>query len=80
MPQYRLNGLGDQEFERMIQALLKEVIGSGTLTFGPGRDGGREATYSGEAPYPSQSYLRQLHIGNQRPALFGRRFRDHRHD
>jgi hypothetical protein len=55
MPQYRLNGLGDQEFERMIQALLKEIIGSGTITFGAGPDGGREATHSGRAPYPSST-------------------------
>ncbi|TCM46943.1 NACHT domain-containing NTPase [Kribbella sp. VKM Ac-2568] len=53
MPQYRLNSLGADEFERMVQALLKEVIGSGTITFGTGRDGGREATFSGKAPYPS---------------------------
>ncbi len=53
MPQYRLNSLGPMEFERLSQALLKEVIGSGTITFGQGRDGGREATYTGVAPYPS---------------------------
>jgi len=53
MPQYNLTSLGSTEFERMVQALLKEVIGSGTITFGAGRDGAREATYQGSAPYPS---------------------------
>jgi hypothetical protein len=45
--------MGSKEFEHLIQALLKVVIGSGTTTFGDGPDGGREATYSGLAPYPS---------------------------
>lgn len=55
MPRYRLNALGDAEFERMAQSLLKAVIGSGTITFGPGKDGAREATYEGRAPYPSKA-------------------------
>jgi hypothetical protein len=53
MPNYDLNRLGDKEFERLCQSLLKEVIGSGTITFGEGPDGGREATFTGKAPYPS---------------------------
>lgn len=53
MVNYRLNALGDTDFEHMIQALLKQIIGSGTITFGAGRDGGREATFTGRAPYPS---------------------------
>jgi hypothetical protein len=54
MPNYDLNRLGDFEFERLCQSLLKEIIGSGTITFGDGPDGGREATFSGAAPYPSR--------------------------
>lgn len=53
MPNYNLDGLGPYEFERMVQALIKKAIGVGTITFGPGPDGGREATYSGSANYPS---------------------------
>ena len=53
MPNYDLDRLGEKEFERMCQSLLKFVIGSGTITFGEGRDGGREATFSGAAQYPS---------------------------
>lgn len=53
MPEYNLEGLGSAEFERLVQSLLKEVIGDGTITFGAGPDGGREATFTGEAPYPS---------------------------
>jgi hypothetical protein len=54
MPKYHLNALGDVEFEKMIQSLLKRVIGPGTTTFGAGADGAREATYEGMAPYPSK--------------------------
>ena len=56
MPKYDLNKLNDSEFESLFQSLLKKVIGLGTITFGVGPDGGREATYSGEAPYPSPTY------------------------
>lgn len=53
MPNYDLGRIGDEQFEHLIQALLKKVIGPGTTTFGAGPDGGREATFSGPAPYPS---------------------------
>lgn len=53
MPNYDLNRLGDEEFELLIQALIKKIIGAGTITFGNGPDGGREATYLGKAQYPS---------------------------
>jgi hypothetical protein len=52
---YELNRLNPNEFEDLIQSLLKKIIGQGTITFGPGRDGGREATYDGSAPYPSET-------------------------
>ncbi|MEU7589870.1 hypothetical protein AB0A95_26660 [Micromonospora sp. NPDC049230] len=55
MPRYNLNALGSIEFERLAQALLKGVIGNGTVTFGAGRDGAREATFTGSAPYPSKT-------------------------
>lgn len=54
MPNYDLDRLGEKEFERLVQALIKKVIGVGTITFGEGPDGAREATYSGRAPYPSE--------------------------
>lgn len=55
MPNYDLDRLGDKQFEHLIQALLKKIIGAGTITFGEGADGGREATYTGKAPYPSSA-------------------------
>jgi len=42
-----------QAFERLIQALSAEVLGPGTVIFGSGPDGGREATFEGEVPFPS---------------------------
>lgn len=53
MPNYDLSKLGNEEFERLCQSLIKEIIGLGTTTFGDGKDGGREATFTGSAPYPS---------------------------
>ncbi|MBL3665155.1 hypothetical protein JL475_03805 [Streptomyces sp. M2CJ-2] len=54
MPQYNLNALGASEFERLSQALIKKVIGLGSVTFGAGRDGAREATFTGtSSTYPS---------------------------
>jgi hypothetical protein len=52
---YDLNQLNPNEFEQLIQSLLKKIIGQGTTTFGQGPDGGREATYEGSAPYPSET-------------------------
>ena len=54
MPKYDINNIGEKEFERLIQALIKEIIGLGTITFGEGPDGGREATFFGKAGYPSK--------------------------
>jgi hypothetical protein len=54
MPKYDINNLGEKEFEHLIQTLIKEIIGFGTITFGEGPDGGREATFSGKAGYPSK--------------------------
>lgn len=53
MPSYDLNQLGSDKFEQLVQSLLKGIIGPGTITFGAGKDGAREAVYQGKAPYPS---------------------------
>jgi hypothetical protein len=44
-----------KSFERLIQALCIHVFGAGTTIFGSGPDGGREATFTGEVPFPSAS-------------------------
>lgn len=55
MPRYDLDSLGHEQFKLLSQTLVKAVIGSGTITFGDGPDGGREATFQGKAQYPSKS-------------------------
>jgi hypothetical protein len=54
MPKYNLDSLGAQEFERLCQALVQKIIGPGAKVYGMGKDGGREATFRGKAPYPSR--------------------------
>jgi hypothetical protein len=44
-----------KSFERLIQALCIHVFGAGTTVFGSGPDGAREATFTGEIPFPSNS-------------------------
>ncbi|UUU30375.1 hypothetical protein JIX56_10950 [Streptomyces sp. CA-210063] len=51
---YNLSGLSTREFEHVSQALAQEILGSGVSAFGDGKDGGREATFEGRVPYPSE--------------------------
>lgn len=51
---YQLNSLGPAAFQNLVNALAMKVLGSGTSTFGPGSDGGRDGYFEGEAPYPSE--------------------------
>jgi hypothetical protein len=44
-----------KSFERLAQAICIQVLGAGTTIFGSGPDGGREATFTGEVPFPSPS-------------------------
>ena len=53
MPDYDLSVLSDDTFEALIQALASKVIGSNVMPFGPGPDGGRDATFDGKVDYPS---------------------------
>jgi hypothetical protein len=41
VPNYPLDALGSEEFERLAQSLVKAAIGVGTITFGVGPDGAR---------------------------------------
>lgn len=51
---YNFNGLNTTVFEELIQSLTRKILGNGQITFGAGADGGREATFQGKAPFPSQ--------------------------
>jgi hypothetical protein len=52
---YNFGGLDSEQFEHLAQALLAKIIGPGITMFGAGKDGAREATYTGSAPYPTDS-------------------------
>ena len=51
---YDLSRLSPRDFEHLTQALAKEVLGPGTSAFGDGKDGGREATFTGPVNYPHE--------------------------
>lgn len=53
MSRYNLNALGDNNFEHLCQSLIQKIIGPGAKIYGMGKDGAREATFNGTAPYPS---------------------------
>jgi hypothetical protein len=48
-------GFSPDAFEQFVRALSIHVFGPGVTAFGPGPDGGREATFRGIVPYPSPS-------------------------
>lgn len=54
MADYNLSGLSTRSFEQLIQAIAAKVIGPGTVIFGDGPDGGREATFEGSISYPDK--------------------------
>ncbi|MGW6304008.1 NACHT domain-containing protein [Streptomyces niveus] len=54
---YDLTRLGWREFEHLSQALAKCVLGPGVSVFGDGKDGGREATFAGQVPYPNEQQV-----------------------
>lgn len=45
-------GFSPESFEQFARALAVAIFGSGVRSFGNGPDGGREATFRGEVPYP----------------------------
>jgi hypothetical protein len=51
--QYRISEIGWYNFEKLVQTLLKAVIGPGVTSFGGSKDGGRDAAYEGAALFPT---------------------------
>ena len=52
---YRLENLSDDDFEALVNSLCQKVLGIGTVSFSKGKDGGRDARFSGIASkYPSE--------------------------
>jgi hypothetical protein len=54
MTPYRLYELNDQEFELLVGQICLHILGTGTIVFTPGKDGGRDGRFTGTAErYPS---------------------------
>lgn len=46
--------LGDDEFEALVSAICHHILGIGTIVFATGKDGGRDAAFTGQAQkFPS---------------------------
>lgn len=53
---YPLHELAWQEFESVVTSICEEILGTGTITFSDGTDGGRDAKFSGTANnFPSSA-------------------------
>lgn len=52
---YDLSRLNSRSFEQLMQGIAVRVLGAGTVIFGDGPDGGREAAIDGRIPYPSET-------------------------
>lgn len=53
---YPLENLTDKEFENLVALICKEILGTGTVVFSTGKDGGRDAKFDGVANcFPSKS-------------------------
>ncbi|MCG6189128.1 ABC-three component system protein [Maribellus maritimus] len=51
---YRLENINDNEFEKMVNTICQNVLGTGVIEFSKGKDGGRDGKFVGTAQnYPS---------------------------
>ena len=55
MTDYALSRLSSRSFEHLVQALTVRIMGPAAVIFGDGPDGGREAIFEREVPYPSET-------------------------
>ena len=53
---YRLENLSEDDFEELVNVLCQKILGTGTVSFSKGKDGGRDGRFTGTANrYPSES-------------------------
>lgn len=56
MERYPLHELNDAEFEDLVTAICRKILGVGTTSFSKGRDGGKDAKFVGKANcFPSDT-------------------------
>ncbi len=52
---YRLELLSDSTFENLVNRVCQEILGTGVISFSPGKDGGRDGKFTGTAnKFPSE--------------------------
>ena len=52
---YPLHNLNDKDFEDLSALICKKILGTGTVVFSTGKDGGRDAKFTGKANnFPSE--------------------------
>lgn len=53
---YRLELLSDDVFENLINRICQDILGTGVISFTPGKDGGKDGKFTGTADnFPSKS-------------------------
>ncbi len=53
---YHLEELDDGTFERLVSTVCQAILGTGVVSFSPGKDGGRDGVFNGMAErYPSDT-------------------------
>jgi len=53
---YPLCNLNDEEFEKLSALICERILGTGTIVFSSGKDGGRDAKFTGKAnTFPSKA-------------------------
>jgi len=53
---FPLENLTDTEFEKLVALICHKVLGTGTVVFSVGKDGGKDARFNGKANnFPSES-------------------------
>lgn len=51
---YHLDQLDDTQFENLVNTICQKILGTGVVTFSPGKDGGKDGRFNGTAQnYPS---------------------------
>ena len=72
MHDYRLHELADERFEELVGVLCRSELGTGTVVFSKGRDGGRDGCFGGiaerfpstAAPWSGKFIIQAKHTNN----------------
>lgn len=70
---YRLELLDDSTFEDLVNTICQKILGTGVISFSPGKDGGRDGKFAGTAlnypsanePWTGKFIIQAKHTNNQ---------------